>query len=224
MTQKKELCIYGRVNGINASDTFMTAFKRMHFFFFCAVLFIQSCSVSNNPQRPQIRGLQKGIIKEDTSFVYTLPFEKTKKHLLVQGYFSRFSHKERAALDFKMKRGTPVCAARCGVVVRVKEDGNKGGWNKKFRPYGNVIVVEHVDGSRAGYWHLQYNGALVNVGDSVKQGQTIGLSGKTGYTLFPHLHFIAWRFNNNQWQQVATRFKTSNGIRYLRPLKKYSYK
>lgn len=181
------------------------------------------CYVSNNPQRSQIRKLQKGVIKEDTSFVYTLPFEKSKKHLLVQGYFSRFSHKERAALDFKMKRGTAVCAAREGIVVRVKEDGDKGGWNKKYRPYGNVIVVQHADGSRAGYWHLQYNGALVNTGDTVKQGQVIGLSGKTGYTLFPHLHFIAWRFNNNQWQQVATRFKTSKGIRYLRPLKKYSY-
>jgi murein DD-endopeptidase MepM/ murein hydrolase activator NlpD len=181
------------------------------------------CAVSNSPQRSQIRKLQKGIIKEDTSFVYALPFEKDKKHLLAQGYFSHFSHKERAALDFKMKRGTPVCAARDGVVVRVKEDGDKGGWNKKYRPYGNVIVIQHADGSRAGYWHLQYNGALVNMGDSIKQGQVIGLSGKTGYTLFPHLHFIVWRFNNNQWLQVATRFKTSKGIRYLRPLRKYSY-
>lgn len=182
-----------------------------------------SCAVSNNPQRSEIRKLQKGIITEDTSFVYKLPFEKDKKHLLVQGYFSHFSHKERAALDFKMKRGTSVCAARDGVVVRVKEDGDKGGWNKKYRPYGNVIVIQHTDGSRAGYWHLQYNGALVNVGDTVKQGQVIGLSGKTGYTLFPHLHFIVWRFNNNQWLQVATRFKTSKGIRYLRPLRKYRY-
>lgn len=193
-----------------------------------SVLFITavaaaSCAVSNNPQRSQIRKLQKGIIKEDTSFVYTLPFEKDKKHLLVQGYFSHFSHKERAALDFKMKRGTAVCAARDGVVVRVKEDGDKGGWNKKYRPFGNVIVIQHTDGSRAGYWHLQYNGAWVNVGDTVKQGQVIGLSGKTGYTLFPHLHFIVWRFNNNQWLQVATRFKTSKGIRYLRPLRKYRY-
>lgn len=186
-------------------------------------VFIASCSVSKNPQRTQIRKLQKGIIKEDTSFVYSLPYEKGKKHLLVQGYFSHFSHKERAALDFKMKRGTPVLAARGGVVVRVKEDGNKGGWNKKYRPFGNVIVIQHEDGSRAGYWHLQYNGALVNVGDTVKQGQQIGLSGKTGYTLFPHLHFIAWRFNNNQWLQEATRFKTSKGIHYLRPLHCYQY-
>ncbi len=184
---------------------------------------VTGCAVSNNPQRSQVRKLQKGIVKEDTSFVYSLPFEKKIKHRLVQGYFSRFSHKERAALDFKMKIGTPVCAARDGVIVRVKEDGDKGGWNKKYRPYGNVIVVQHADGSRAGYWHLQYNGVLVNAGDTVRQGQIIGLNGKTGYTLFPHLHFIVWRSNNNQWQQIPTRFQTSKGILYLRPYKFYKY-
>jgi murein DD-endopeptidase MepM/ murein hydrolase activator NlpD len=187
------------------------------------LLVVTGCAVSNNPQRRQFLQLQKGKIKEDTSYLYSLPYNKNETHRLVQGYFSHFSHKERAALDFKMKRGTPVLAARGGVVVRVKEDGNKGGWNKKYRPYGNVIVIEHSDGSRAGYWHLQFNGALVNVGDTVIQGQHIGYSGKTGYTLFPHLHFLVWRFNNNQWQQVATRFTTSKGNLYLRPFRRYRY-
>jgi len=91
--------------------------------------------------------LQKGIIKDDTSYVYQLPYAYNTSHLLIQGYFSHYSHKERAALDFKMKRGTKVYAARGGVVVRVKEDGNKGGWNKKYRPYGNNIVIQHSDGT-----------------------------------------------------------------------------
>ncbi|MGC4101008.1 M23 family metallopeptidase [Ferruginibacter sp.] len=197
--------------------------NRLYLILFTAVIYLCSCAVSNNPQRKQLRDLQKGILKDDTSFVYRLPYETGKTHLLVQGYFSRYSHKNRAALDFKMKRGTTVCAARDGVVVRVKEDGNKGGWNKKYRPYGNVIVVQHADSSRAGYWHLQYNGAMVNVGDTVKQGQPIGLSGKTGYTLFPHLHFIVWRFDGKgQWQQVGTRFETGKGIKYLRPMRRYT--
>lgn len=181
-----------------------------------------SCSVSNNPQRKEVKLLQKGKIKDDTSYVYALPYENGKSHLLIQGYFSRFSHKERAALDFKMKRGTKILAARDGIVVRVKEDGNKGGLKKKYRPYGNNVIIQHPDGSRAGYWHLQFNGALVNVGDSIKKGQVIALSGKTGYTALPHLHFLVWSFNNNgNWQQVATRFQTSKGAKYLRPLKKY---
>lgn len=185
-------------------------------------LLVISCSVSKNPLRKEVKGLQKGTIKDDSSYVYALPYENKTSHLLVQGYFSHFSHKERAALDFKMKRGTKILAARDGVVVRVKEDGNKGGLNKKYRPYGNNIVIQHEDGSRAGYWHLQHNGALVNVGDSVKKGQVIALSGKTGYTALPHLHFLVWTFNKQgNWQQVPTRFETSKGIKYLKSMKKY---
>jgi murein DD-endopeptidase MepM/ murein hydrolase activator NlpD len=172
--------------------------------------------------RKEVKLLQKGIIKDDTSYVYELPYEEGKSPLLAQGYFSRFSHKERAALDFKMKRGTKICAARDGIVIRVKEDGDRGGWNRKYRPYGNNIVIQHTDSSRAGYWHLQKEGALVNVGDTVKKGQVIGLSGKTGYALFPHLHFIVWDFDRNgNWRQVPTRFQTKKGIKYLRPLRRY---
>ena len=180
------------------------------------------CAASKNPLRKETRLLQKGIIKDDTSYVYALPYENNTSHLLIQGYFSRLSHKERAALDFKMKRGTKICAARNGVVIRAKEDGDRGGWNRKYRPYGNVIVIQHADGTRAGYWHLQYNGAFVNVGDTVRKGQVIGLSGKTGYTFLPHLHFIVWTFNaKGEWQQVPTHFQTSKGIKYLRPLRRY---
>ena len=185
-------------------------------------LLVIGCSVSKNPLRKEVKALQKGTIKDDSSYVYALPYENKTTHLLIQGYFSHFSHRERAALDFKMKRGTKILAARDGVVVRVKEDGNKGGLNKKYRPYGNNIVIQHADGSRAGYWHLQYNGALVNVGDSVKTGQVIALSGKTGYTALPHLHFLVWTFNSRgEWQQVPTRFQTSEGIKYLRSMRKY---
>ena len=185
---------------------------------YCSVV---GCSVSKNPLRKQIRLLQKGKLKDDTSFVYSLPFDTKKAHLLVQGYFGKFSHKERAALDFKMKRGTKIVAARDGVVIRLKEDGDKGGWSPKYRSYGNNIVIQHDDNSRSGYWHLQKNGVLVNVGDTVKQGQVIGLSGNTGYTAFPHLHFIVWKSERGNWQQVATRFKTKKGIKYLKAWKWY---
>ena len=185
-------------------------------------LFFIGCAVSKNPLRKEVKLLQKGIIKDDSSYVYALPYENNTSHWLIQGYFSRFSHKERAALDFKMKRGTKILAARDGIVVRVKEDGNKGGLNKKYRPYGNNIVIQHADGSRAGYWHFQYNGAMVNVGDSVKKGQVIALSGKTGYTALPHLHFLVWTFGSSgNWQQIPTRFQTTKGIKYLRSLRKY---
>lgn len=185
-------------------------------------LIICSCSVSNNPMRKEVKRLQKGITHEDTSYVYALPYEEGKSYRMVQGYFSSFTHKERAALDFKMKRGSRICAARDGVVIRAKEDGNRGGLKRKYRPYGNYVIIQHSDSSRAGYWHLQKEGVLVNVGDTVKKGQVIALSGKTGYSFMPHLHFLVWSSDaKRQWRQVATRFQTSKGIKYLRPLRRY---
>ncbi len=166
--------------------------------------------------------LQKGIIKDDTSFIYELPYEENQTHLLVQGYFSMFTHKHRAALDFKLRSGTKICAVREGVVVRIKDDGERGGTHIKNRKHGNYIVIQHEDSSRSGYWHLRHKSVFVKVGDNVKAGQPIGLSGKTGYTYFPHLHFIVWRYDRNgKWTQVGTRFNTSRGIRYLRPLRYY---
>ena len=181
-----------------------------------------SCSVSNNPLRTQLKQLQKGKIKDDSSFVYHLPYEEGKSHLLVQGYFSHYTHKHRAALDFKLKKGAKICAARGGVVLRIKADGKRGGGNAKYRSYGNYIVIQHNDSTRSGYWHLQHNALFVKVGDTVKQGAVIGLSGKTGYTYLPHLHFIVWHSDKTgQWTQIGTRFQTSKGIRYLRPYRFY---
>lgn len=193
----------------------------MKFLVLIPIVLLGACSVSKNPLRNEVKLLQKGAIKDDTSYVYALPFEEGKNFRVIQGYFSPFTHKERAALDFNMNRGSHITAAREGVVVRVKEDGTKGGLNRKFRSHGNNIVIQHADGSRAGYWHLQNNGALVNVGDTVQKGQLIAYSGKTGFAFVPHLHFLVWTNKNGNWQQVATRFQTSTGVKYLRSWKKY---
>ena len=195
----------------------------MRLFLFITILFT-SCVASKDPQRTSIRNLQKGKIADDTSYVYALPYQKGKTHLVIQGYYTSFSHKNRVAIDFKMKRGTKITAARDGVVVRLKEDGDRGGLKREYRQYGNYVVLQHEDGTRAGYWHLQKNGVLVNLGDTVKQGQPIGLSGKTGYSALPHLHFIVWTNNNGQWQQIPTRFDAKKKPRYLRPFHWYRNK
>ena len=195
----------------------------MRFLAFISVLLLTACSVSKNPLRNEVKRLQKGIVTDDTSYVYALPFEEGKSFRVIQGYFMGVTHRERAALDFNMNRGTKITAAREGIVVRVKEDGKRGGFNRKFRSDGNNIVIQHADGSRAGYWHLQHDGALVNVGDTVKKGQVIALSGRTGFAATPHLHFLVWKSpSQGRWEQIATRFQTSTGIKYLRGWKKYT--
>ncbi len=202
--------------------SFLIKIECCRIFVFLLLLFTSSCSVSKNPLRKQVKLLQKGITADDTSYVYDLPYPEGKTFRVIQGYFSHFTHKERAALDFNMKKGTKITAAREGVVVRIKEEGTLGGLKRRYRPQGNNIVIQHADGTRAGYWHLQHNGALVNVGDTVKKGQVIALSGKTGYAWVPHLHFLVWGFDaDGKWKQVPTRFQTSKGIKYLKGGKKY---
>lgn len=181
-------------------------------------LLIASClfSFSSRAQLPdkEIRDLKGGRVVTDNSFVYWLPFAEGKKKLLIQAYNSSFSHKGELSLDFKMKEGTPIRAARAGVVTATKADSDKGGLKDEYLSEGNHIIIQHDDGSVAMYWHLKKDGVLVKEGDNVKQGQLIGYSGNTGYTAFPHLHFQVQDKNGND---IATRFLTRKGIRYLRP-------
>jgi murein DD-endopeptidase MepM/ murein hydrolase activator NlpD len=169
-----------------------------------------------------IRDLKDGKFKEDSSYIYTLPFENKKKVFLIQAYESKMSHNGERALDFKVKKGTKVCAARGGVVIAVREDSDKGGLKDENLSDGNYISIKHIDGSVAQYWHLQKDGATVNVGDTVQKGQWIGLSGNTGYSSFPHLHFEVQGYDAaGHYKQLATRFYTKKGVIYLRPGKFY---
>ena len=166
----------------------------------------------------EIRGLKTGRIKDDTSYVYWLPYSANEKHLFIQGANSKFSHKAELSFDFKMKMGTDICAARDGVVIETKADSDKGGLKDEYLSEGNHIIIQHNDGSIAQYWHLQQNGVKVRIGESVKQGQVIGSSGNTGYTAFPHLHFQIIDMNG---KEILPRFKTKKGILYLRPGRSY---
>lgn len=190
---------------------------------YTVILLCCSCAYTKNPLRRETHLLQRGKITDTTSYVYELPYPKGVTHTLVQGYFTHFTHKRRAALDFKMPVASAVCAARDGIVMKTKSDGNRGGIQSADRRHANYIVIRHADSSYAGYWHLQRNGVLVNTGDTVKAGQLIARSGNTGYTYFPHLHFIVWAFDKNgRFIQVPARFRTKNGFKYLRAIRRYT--
>jgi murein DD-endopeptidase MepM/ murein hydrolase activator NlpD len=85
-----------------------------------------------------------------------------------------------------MPIGTPILAARSGTVLLVESRFANG---TRVSGEENYINVVHADGSIAGYVHLTQAGALVRVGDTVAQGQLIGLSGDSGSSSEPHLHF-----------------------------------
>ncbi len=90
------------------------------------------------------------------------------------------------AIDFPMPIGTPVHAVRSGVVVAVEE---KFSDDDRMEYHQNWVMVRHADATIARYLHLTTNGAAVEAGDRITQGQLIGFSGNSGPTTGPHLHF-----------------------------------
>lgn len=151
----------------------------------------------------------------DDKYLYSLPYAPKKSYRILQGYGSRFSHtgREEYAIDLDMPTGTAVHAARSGVVARVEESNSKGCWDDDCGQYANFIVILHPDGTTGEYYHLDHNGALVDVGDEVDRGQKIALSGNTGHTTMPHLHFAVYRAVTwGRTQSIAVRFSSANGI------------
>lgn len=101
----------------------------------------------------------------------------------VSSYFGRRNAPTRGAstyhkgVDWATPVGTAVVASSGGTVTRA-------GWGSG---YGYVVYINHGDGRETRYGHLSK--VLVSVGQTVKQGQKIALSGNTGRSTGPHLHF-----------------------------------
>jgi len=151
----------------------------------------------------------------DDEHIYLFPYEPGSSYRVIQSYGSRFSHTglEQFAIDFLMDEGTPVHAARAGVVARIEERHSVGCWEDGCGRYANYVVILHDDGTTGEYYHLQQDGALVDVGDRVSAGQKIALSGNTGHTTVPHLHFAVYRAVDwGNTQSVPVRFESADGI------------
>lgn len=132
----------------------------------------------------------------DDDAAYRLPFAAGVVSAVGQASFGiggLGSHANQYAIDFVMPERTPVLAARGGVVSDVRSDCPNV--NCPFSPdscCGNYIKIRHADGTVAAYWHLVQHGNCVRVGDTVERGDVIGLSGNTGISLTPHLHFMVY--------------------------------
>ena len=116
------------------------------------------------------------VREEENTFLWPL-------HGRITSYFGRRNlgmgtASFHRAIDIAAPSGTPVTAARSGTVIYA-------GWSD--RGYGNLVELRHVDGSET--WYAHHSKILVTVGQSVKQGETIGLVGSTGLSTGPHLHF-----------------------------------
>ncbi|MDW2958294.1 MAG: peptidoglycan DD-metalloendopeptidase family protein [Alphaproteobacteria bacterium] len=103
----------------------------------------------------------------------TSNFSRNRKHPVL-GYTR--AHK---GVDFRASTGTPIPAAGAGRVVA--RSYNRG--------HGNFVKIRHNGSYETLYAHMSKFAKGVNVGTTVRQGQTIGYVGSTGYSTGPHLHY-----------------------------------
>jgi hypothetical protein len=94
------------------------------------------------------------------------------------------------AFDFNMAEGEGFYAIRDGIVRKVINNRDSFGQDGTS---GNYLVVEHADTTFALYYHSPRNGIEVSEGQRVQQGQKLGVTGRSGYAGYPHLHLIVVR-------------------------------
>ncbi|MCM8612927.1 M23 family metallopeptidase [Accumulibacter sp.] len=131
----------------------------------------------------------------DQHFAYRLPFAPGHRAIVSQSHDGpRLTHDtpdSEYAIDFAMPAGTPVVAARDGVVIETEFANRAGGRDRRLLAKANVVRILHADGTIASYGHLAHAGiAPVAVGETLKSGTVIGGVGATGYSDGPHLHFV----------------------------------
>jgi murein DD-endopeptidase MepM/ murein hydrolase activator NlpD len=129
-----------------------------------------------------------GGYPEQSTSSYILPFPVGFSYVVGQGNCTAGSHSDdqEYAYDFDMPIGTTIIASRAGTVIAVEEsfvDGNRTPGQE------NYVIIQHADDTISGYYHLTQYGGLAEVGSSVSQGDPVALSGDTGDSTEPHLHF-----------------------------------
>ena len=145
-----------------------------------APLFDKTASAKTSPDNQSFKSSSSKTSSVATGkFTSPVPLNKARESSSFGNRYHPIDHREKfhAGVDLAVPIGTAVKAADGGIVSFV---GTRGG-------YGNFIEIDHGNGTKTRYGHLsQLN---VRAGQAVQQGQGIALSGSTGHSTGPHLHF-----------------------------------
>ncbi|MEE8148827.1 MAG: M23 family metallopeptidase, partial [candidate division Zixibacteria bacterium] len=144
--------------------------------------------------------------------LYILPFQVGNTFGILGSYCAPVGgHVNWFAYDFDTQMGDTIIASRAGTVIvsndQYPDDDFTCG-------HENNVFILHSDGTVIRYTHLLNSGNLVEAGETVVQGQPLGLSGRSGCTGgVPHLHFAAFhnRFNYDRQNSICINFSNAFG-------------
>ena len=167
---------------------------------------------SVNANMRAIPGTPAGVAEP---FAYGLPVPEAGLRIdqADGGKSSHFTPENRHALDFAAPMGTPVCAARNGLVMQIENDHADVPLGQK-PPQGarpNFVRVLHTDGSMALYAHLQQGSVAVQLGQTVGKGDRLGSVGNSGQSTAPHLHFVVQLNTGMRLSSVHAQIETARG-------------
>lgn len=146
---------------------------------------------------------------------YRVPFGVGSTYRVTQAYPSRVTHAtpdSEYAVDMALPDGTPVYAARDGLVINARHDSFRGAAAPVMLDQANVVEILHDDGTIALYAHLHWDSIRVRIGVRVARGQYIADSGSTGFSSGPHLHFAVVRNTGNDDVSIPVQFSGLAGV------------
>lgn len=150
--------------------------------------------------------------------LYRLPWPEGAGYTITQapgGWITtHIAVSNRYAVDIAMPEGTPVLAARAGVVADTESRHGGSPTEEAITTGGNYVIVRHEDGTFATYAHLKHRGVEVKQGEQVEAGRLLGYSGATGYATGPHMHFgvSRWETVDGRRTEVSVPFKFYVGV------------
>jgi murein DD-endopeptidase MepM/ murein hydrolase activator NlpD len=145
---------------------------------------------------------------------YAPPFASGQRFPIGQAFEGTFSHQHpqsRYAVDIGLPLGTPVRAARAGVIMEVAGDFFDGGLDPKYQTRANAVRLLHDDGTMAVYAHLHPDSIRVSPGQRVARGAWLANSGNTGFSSGPHLHFAIQHNTGMELVSIPFEFAGANG-------------
>ena len=136
------------------------------------------------------------IEKNDYIWPITPKYKVTEhdKYGIRKNHYVLFKQRQHSGFDITADIGTEVHPISEGTVLLAEFDGTTTeGFDAFNDGYGNKVEILNDDGKRVIYAHLRKS--IVNVGDRIKQGQIIGMTGCSGGSRVPHLHIEIRKYN-----------------------------